>query len=142
MSREHSCGAVVFTRRGGQFLYLIVRGMSGFCGFPKGHVEPGETEEETARREILEETGLEPVFLEGFRETEIYDLKKKPGTDKEVVYFLAEFGDAVPFPRPGEILEILLLPFGEAQKRLTRAGTRRVLAAADGYLRARGPAPV
>ena len=134
MDMERSCGAVVFTRREGKILYLIVQGMSGTLGFPKGHMEPGETEEETARREIFEETGLEPVFLEGFRETEEYPLPKKNFTPKQVTYFLAEFFDETPIPRFGEIAGVFLLPREEAEKRLTRDGTRSVLKKADAYL--------
>ena len=64
MNREKSCGAIVFTRRNGQLLYAVVQEASGAFSFPKGHTEGGETEPETARREILEETGLHPDFLE------------------------------------------------------------------------------
>lgn len=39
--------------------YLLVREKNGFWGFPKGHMERGETEQETAGREIKEETALE-----------------------------------------------------------------------------------
>ena len=137
MNREKSCGAIVFTRRNGQLLYAVVREASGAFSFPKGHTEGGETEPETARREILEETGLHPVFLDGFRETDEYDLREKPGTRKQVVYFLAEFRDETPVPRPGEIREIRLLPYDEAEKCFGHAGSRRVLAAADRFLAGR-----
>ena len=137
MNCEKSCGAVLFSRRNGQLLYLIVREASGAFSFPKGHVEPGETEEQTARREIYEETGLQPVFLGGFRETDTYNLRERPGARKQVVYFLAEFQDETPVPRPGEIREIRLLPLGGAMKCFAYAGTRRVLAAADSFLAGR-----
>ena len=58
MTIEKSCGAVVFTRDHGLVQYLIIQSKEGFYGFPKGHIEPGEQEEETALREIWEETGL------------------------------------------------------------------------------------
>ena len=131
MDQEKSCGAVVFTRRNGRPMYVLVREASGACSFPKGHMEAGETEMQTAVREVYEETGLRPVFLDGFRETDEYDLREKPGTRKQVVYFLAEFHDGPLVPRPGEITDILLLPYGEAVKHFKHAGSRRVLAAAD-----------
>lgn len=137
MNREKSCGAVVFTVRNGQPLYVLVREASGACSFPKGHVEAGETEMQTAVREVFEETGLHPVFLDGFRETDEYDLREKPGARKQVVYFLAEFHDEPLIPRPGEITDILLLPYGEAEKRFIHAGSRRVLAAADRWIAGR-----
>ena len=134
MGWEKSCGASVFTKRSGQPLYVVVQESSGAYSFPKGHMEGTETELQTAIREIYEETGLQPVFLEGFRETDEYDLREKPGTRKQVVYFLAEFRDEPLVPRPGEITNILLLSYGEAEKCFPHPGTRRVLAAADRFL--------
>ena len=134
MNREKSCGAVVFTRSGGEIRYVIVQEASGAYSFPKGHVEGDETEEQTAVREIREETGLLPVFLPGFRETDEYDLSEKPGTHKQVVYFLSEFGNEPLVPRQGEIRKILLLPYAEAMRLFQHEGTRRVLAAAQAFL--------
>ena len=134
MNREKSCGAVVFTRSGGEIRYVIVQEASGAYSFPKGHVEGNETEEQTAAREIREETGLLPVFLPGFRETDEYDLSEKPGTHKQVVYFLSEFGNEPLVPRQGEIRKILLLPYAEALRLFQHEGTRRVLAAAQAFL--------
>ena len=51
---EKSCGAVV--EKDGKV--LMVHQDNGVFAFPKGHVEPGESEVETAVREIKEETGL------------------------------------------------------------------------------------
>ena len=79
MDREKSCGAVVFTRRDdGEIRYVLVQQHSGRYCFPKGHVEAGETEHQTALREIWEETGLRPQILPGFRESESYEVRKNP----------------------------------------------------------------
>lgn len=134
MIQEKSCGAVVFTRRNGEMMFVIVQEGSGAYGFPKGHMEGSETEMQTAAREIQEETGLRPVFLPGFRETDEYDPAEKPGTHKHVVYYLAEYGDEALVPRQGEIRNILLLPYPEAMERFQHQGTRRVLAAAYVFL--------
>ena len=56
--QEKSCGAVVFYDAPGGRLYLIEEMRGGHFAMPKGHVEAGETEAETAEREIREETGL------------------------------------------------------------------------------------
>lgn len=134
MNQEKSCGAVVFTRRNEEILFVIVQEASGTYSFPKGHVEGMETEMQTAAREIQEETGLRPVFLPGFRETDEYDLAEKPGTRKQVVYFLAEYGSEALNPRQGEIREILLLPYTEAMQQIPYKGAKRVLAAAHAFL--------
>ena len=58
MRYEKSCGAVIF-RKDENWNVLLIRHAKGrHISFPKGHVEPGETESQTAEREILEETGL------------------------------------------------------------------------------------
>lgn len=134
MNWEKSCGAVVYTLHDGQPLFVIVQEQSGSYSFPKGHMEGSETETETARREIFEETGLSPVFLEGFRETDAYDLREKPGTRKQVVYFLAEYEGGQPVPRMGEIRKILLLPYEQAMQCFEYEGSRRILTAAWRFL--------
>lgn len=55
---EKSCGAVVYHEDDGERKYLLIRNRSQNVGFPKGHIEYGETELQTVEREILEETGL------------------------------------------------------------------------------------
>ena len=133
MNWEYSCGGVVFTRRDGQIRYVLVEETSGKFSFPTGHMEGDETEIETARREIFEETGLRPAFLEGFCLRDSYQLAEKPGTSKQVTYFLAESGDESPIPRVGEIMSIRLLPFEEALP-LFRENNQRVLTAAHEFL--------
>ena len=130
MKWEKSCGGVVFSRENNTIRYLIIRHLGGHCGFPKGHIEPGESEEETAIREIREETGLTVSLIAGFRAADSYPLPNKPGVWKEVVYFLAEFSDQAIQTQPEEISEAYLvsyeeglglLPFPEAKRILTDA---------------------
>jgi len=134
MNREYSCGAVVFTRRAGQILYVIVQEQGGAYSFPKGHMEVGETETETARREIFEETGLHPDLISGFYEQDEYSLREKPGTRKRVAYFLAEFRDEPLIPREGEIKRIQLLPYEQALSLFEHESTRRILTEAHAFL--------
>lgn len=134
MNLERSCGAVVFTQRNGQLLFAVVQEKLGAYSFPKGHMEGDETEIETARREIFEETGLQPAFLKGFRQQEEYHLSEKPGTWKRVTYFLAEFGSEALIPQEGEIQRIQLLPYEEALGLLQHENTRQILTAAYSFL--------
>lgn len=134
MNFEKSCGAIVFKVENERPLFVIVEEKSGGCSFPKGHMEGNETEIETARREIFEETGLNPVFIEGFSETETYDPVEKPGTRKQVVYFLAEYSDATLFPQPSEINRILHLPYEEALSCLVHENQRLILTAAYNFI--------
>ena len=134
MNWEYSCGAVVFTRTNGNILFVIVQEQAGAYSFPKGHMEGSETELETARREVFEETGLRPDFLPGFREYDEYDLSEKPGVRKRVTYFLAEYSDKPLIPRQGEIRRIQLLPYDQALLCFEHEGTRSVLAKAQAFL--------
>ena len=135
MQYEKSCGGVVFTRRDDEILYVIIRHRGGHCGFPKGHMEPGETERQTALREIREEVGLNVSLVSGFRTEEQYALPGKSGTVKQVVYFLAEFADQTPTAQPEEVAKVYVLPYGKAMKTLTFPEARRILTEADQFLR-------
>jgi 8-oxo-dGTP pyrophosphatase MutT (NUDIX family) len=50
---------VVYRRVDGAAHYLLIRDPYDNWGLPKGHVERGETSEQTAVREVREETGIE-----------------------------------------------------------------------------------
>ncbi len=91
MRREKSAGAVIYNPKTKKFLLLHypTRG-KGHWDFPKGHVEKGEDETETALREIKEETGLDVDILFGFRDEIKYHFRDKNVlVEKTVVYFLA-----------------------------------------------------
>ena len=86
---EKSCGAIIARQtETGREILLIRHVNGGHWAFPKGHVEKDETEEQTALREIMEETGLAVTLDTGFRTVVTYS--PKPGVMKDVVYFAAE----------------------------------------------------
>ena len=92
MGREKSCGAIVFKRLKDGIKYLLLHYEAGHWDFPKGNQEKNEKDEQTAAREIKEETGIEDIeFVDEFRETINYFYKKGEETIyKEVVFFLAQ----------------------------------------------------
>jgi len=88
---ELSCGAIIFHMHKGEPQYLLVK-YPTYWGFVKGLVEPGETEEQTAFREALEEVGITDLkFIPHFRETQqwFYRLKGRL-IRKEAVFLLAK----------------------------------------------------
>ncbi|MDR3049188.1 MAG: NUDIX domain-containing protein [Elusimicrobiota bacterium] len=83
--KEFSCGAIVYKKEGGKILFLIVHSKrNNEWGFPKGHIEKGESEKETAKREIFEETGIKEIeFIDDFRYEEIYNISKDKKEKRE-----------------------------------------------------------
>lgn len=61
---DKSFGVIpVFKNDGGEYFFCLVKHRAGHWGFPKGHPDVDESEEETAKRELLEETGINTVDI-------------------------------------------------------------------------------
>lgn len=127
MRYEKSCGAVVFKKEEGIIkLLLLKHNNGGHWGLPKGHVEKGETEQETAIREVFEETGIEVSTLyDKFRYTMEYIPKE--GVNKEVVYFVAEGKDSEIKIQVEEVEQVLWLDYKKALEVVTYENTRKLL---------------
>lgn len=128
---EKSCGAVVLRRdaSSGEFYILMIRHRpGGYRSFPKGHVERGETERETAIREVMEETSVAISIVPDFRHVVYYT--PAPAVEKEVVYFLGRTEQVYVHPRRGEIAQVEWIPLARAEQYLTHDNDKKVLDAA------------
>lgn len=87
---EKSCGAIIIHKSSeNNYKVLLVKNHNGrYWSFPKGHVEKGETEQQTAIREIKEETGLDVEIIDSFRE--VSDYCPFGRIKKRVVFFMAQ----------------------------------------------------
>ena len=133
MRHEKSCGAVVFSRFDGAWHVLLIRHEHGrHISFPKGHVEAGESERQTAEREILEETGVRVRVDTGFRAENRY--MARPDVEKLVVFFIAVAEEQTPVAQQGEVAVAEWVEAGEAADRLTYEQDRRILRRAQKYL--------
>ena len=131
---EKSCGAVVFRRQGTHLRFLVIKNVKGKnWGFPKGHVEFGETEQETALREIMEETGLQVRLFDGFRCSIQYSIWGR--ASKQVVFFLAETQEEKVVMQESEIERYAWLSLHEALEIFRFENDRRVLRCATGWLK-------
>src|SRR5689334_1155249 len=87
-----SAGFILFLKQDNKNLFLLLQYRGGHWYFPKGKIDPHETKEEAAVRELKEETGLEATILPGFQESfsytfTDYDHQK---THKTVFFFIAQ----------------------------------------------------
>lgn len=80
---ENSCGAIVFNENTEKI--LLVKMHNGNWGFPKGHIENNETKEETAIREVQEETNVNIKIIPNFEREIKYIPNEK--TIKKVTIF-------------------------------------------------------
>ena len=130
---EISCGTILHTRINGVIHYVLIRDDNGYCSFPKGHMEKGESERETALRETWEETSIRAHIIDGFRDEDEYLIKNN--IKKKVVYFVASYFGQTPMHNPGfELREFLLLPYEEAYKALTFKSAKDILYRANEFL--------
>ncbi len=137
MDYEKSCGALVFRKFHGNVELLLIRHLNGgYWSFPKGHVEKGETEEETAIREVKEETSIDIMIDTSFRELVTYSPKKD--TMKDVVYFLARAKNSDPIPQQGEISEVKWVEITLAQSILTYDNDKQLANKAKLAIKERG----
>jgi bis(5'-nucleosidyl)-tetraphosphatase len=95
--KDFSFGIIPLRRVEGRWEVLVIQHSAGHWSFPKGHPDLGETEYQTAERELFEETGLSVInFLEVPALSESYSFDD---VQKTVKYFLAEVsGDLVLHP--------------------------------------------
>ena len=124
MRTEKSCGAVVFRTIEDKLLIRHVNG--GHWAFPKGHVEKGETEEQTALRQILDETGLAVELDNRYRQVVSYSPKKD--VVKNVVYFVATASsDAATVAQEEEISQIVWVDMHKAADYVSFDTDKKVL---------------
>ena len=144
MPRENSAGAIIFRMKDGVPHYLLLHYPSGHWEFARGHGEPGESEEQTVRREIAEETGLKDVkIIPGFKEyskfmfRRTYNLKpeekkKAPWIFKIVTLYLAKaYTENVVISH--EHKDFAWLPYEQAHKKLLKNG-KEILKKANEFI--------
>lgn len=133
MSIEKSCGAVIYRKSGIDVEFLAVKSKAnGHWGFPKGHMEERESEQETARREVSEETGLDIALLEGFRTKIEYPLSKN--ISKEVIYFIGRAAEQYVSIQEEEIEDYKWLNYSDMLDILTFENSKNVLKEVQGFL--------
>jgi len=122
---EYSVGSVVFYHDLKALQVLLIQQKNGLhIGFPKGHVEPNETKEDTALRETLEEVGLR-IELTPHALDIRYTLPN--GKEKKVTYFIAYSHTLMTTIQEEEIIWARFFFVEDALKMLTYDNDKYVL---------------
>lgn len=160
MPIEKSAGAIIFRRENNKILFLLLhypssptRAQRGaeknecsatkatreYWDLPKGHIEKGEKELDTVRREVEEETGLRDIeFVEGFKEWIKYFFKfQGKNIMKFVTFYLAE-AKTKDVKISEEHLGFKWLPYEKALEKLTFKNAKDILQKANNFLRKHG----
>ena len=139
---EKSAGAVVFRRENKKIYYLLLhypsvshRAEKDYWDFPKGHVEKGEKEIDTVKREVFEETGLKDIeFIEEFKEWIKYFFKYEGKTVFKIVTFYLTETKSEEVKISEEHIGYEWLPYEEAIKQLTFKNAKEILRKANAFL--------
>jgi 8-oxo-dGTP pyrophosphatase MutT (NUDIX family) len=129
MEREFSAGGVVVRGDEVAVIVPVKRGPDGerVLGLPKGHPDRGETAEQAAKREVVEETGLEAELIEPLGEVHYYYQRKGRRISKTVAFFLFEYRSGDLADHDHEVEEARWMPLREASSALTYAGEREMV---------------
>lgn len=130
---ESSCGAVVYRDIRGEVRYLLIKNKrSAHWGFPKGHIEEGETKKETAYREVLEETGIHISIIDGFECVSRYKIRDR--IEKTVSIFVGTTKDTSTVIQASEIEDYIWLTFEKAMNLLKFENDKNILKSAHEFL--------
>jgi 8-oxo-dGTP pyrophosphatase MutT (NUDIX family) len=128
---EHSAGGVVIRRNDGDVDVALAarRTRKGDLawGLPKGLVEEGEAPEQSALREVREETGLEAEILEPLGDISYWYVWEDERIRKKVTFFLMEATGGDVSLHDHEMEEIRWFPLQEAVRRASYPSERTVL---------------
>ncbi len=119
---EKRCAALIGrTDRRGRLLWSL----------PKGHIEQGETTEQTAMREVAEETGIRGSVLATLGSIDYWFVTEGRRVHKTVHHYLLRFLGGELSDEDIEVTEVAWVPLSELQSRLAYADERKLAAIAD-----------
>ena len=121
MKNEFSSGGIVYKED--QFLLVENSRMKNpeekWWGFPKGHLEEGESTEQAAVREVEEETGIKAEIIQKIGQSKYNLTKNGENIFKVVTIYLMRFISGDLTPQITEVSNVIWLPYEEALKKLS-----------------------
>ena len=131
--KEKSCGVIVIKNINGSLHILLVHHNLGHWGIPKGHIEDNETEEETAIREVLEETNINTKIISDFRKCITYSPKKN--VMKDVIFFIGKPINDNLNPQLKEVNDVAFVDIDKALELITFDDEKESLREAISYIK-------
>lgn len=129
-----AAGIILYNKQDKTYLVIQHSNYSGgHWGFPKGAVEPGESVQDAAIREVHEEVGIKIDTLEDFEKLNTYEPHYFEGKLKQVHYFLAYTQEQGKMD-PWELQDMKWLPFEYALKMLQYDRDKEILKKAEKFI--------
>jgi 8-oxo-dGTP diphosphatase len=124
--REYSAGGVVIKDKRE---VLLIKNPSNAWTFPKGHIEPGETKEQAAVREVKEETNVDAEIVDYLGEISYFFTWGGVKIYKTVYFFLMRYVSGIPVPS-WEVKDARFFPLEKTPKLLRYKGDKEIFAKA------------
>ncbi len=134
--REVSYGGVVV--RGDEVIVTVPRGRRRVLALPKGGPNAGETPQQTAAREVREETGITAEVRDRLGQVDYTYRRGGRTIDKTVHFYLCVFEAGDTADHDHEVDDARWMPLREARRRLSYPGERAMVARALSVLAANG----
>lgn len=130
--QEFSAGVVVVCNDE----FLLLHHDIGHWDLPKGHIEKGESVEQAALRELVEETGIKNIFLVPNFSERIHYFFKREGKliSKDVIFLLGKV-DSKEVVLSDEHDDFVWLPVEQAVEKVTYKTAKEVLQKASAFLK-------
>jgi bis(5'-nucleosidyl)-tetraphosphatase len=134
MKLQFSAGIITYIQHNHEIEYLLLHYPGGYWDLPKGKMEKGESKEETALRELHEETGLTADIKTGFEVALAYTFKQAGELVSKEVYFFVGQVHSKEIKLSYEHRGYVWLPYKKALKQLTFKNAQDALIKADEFL--------